>query len=335
MKAVHGLILLQCRRIHGSYSTNVSIISASRKLRLERKQPYLQWRLLTHTSGFVYTNLNPKLKKWVNSEAAQNAPKTGTIVDSLRMPLSFEPGTGWEYGLGHDWAGVVVSRLNNTTLQAYMEKNIWAPLDIKLMTFHPDEDLEVQKRLVGMSRRGPVKRGPRAPMHNSDEKVEWTDEALFEYPIVDEWGGVGSIGAPTDYIKILLSLLVNDGRLLSSDMVDQMFSPQLGPDPLKAYEINKLQLYSQGTFSGLPEGTKDQFGLGSRLVMSDVATGLREGALQWAGLPNLLWTIDRKAGLCMFFASNLVPFGDSKIHEYQQLFEKEMYTRFGKSNSAS
>ncbi|RFU32323.1 hypothetical protein B7463_g4024, partial [Scytalidium lignicola] len=290
--------------------------------------------LLTHTSGFTYPAMQPLTAKWLKSNAAKSLPKTGTIIDQIRVPLVFEPGTSWQYSIGHDWAGVLVSRLNKMTLQSYMQKYIWEPLGITLLTFHPDENAEVQKRLVGMTHRGPVKRGVWGFAYKSDEKIEFTDEALFQYPMAYEWGGAGGVGAPTEYIKILHSLLLNDGRLLSSGMVDQMFSPQIGPESLKAYIDDNSQSFMQGIFASLPLGTPQQWGLGSRLVMGDVPTGLRAGTLQWSGLPNLLWTIDRAAGLCMFYASNLIPFGDVKIHEHQQLFEKEMYSRFGQKKAA-
>ncbi|KAH8816717.1 beta-lactamase/transpeptidase-like protein [Xylogone sp. PMI_703] len=285
--------------------------------------------LLTHTSGFTYPGGNPRLVQWSKSKAANGWPKSNSLVDQITVPLLFEPGTSWEYGVGHDWAGVLVSRLNdNVTLQSYMEKNIWHPLGITLLTFHPDEHPEVKRRLVGMSKRGTAKRIAREPTYNSDEKVEYTDETFFKYPMADEWGGAGVIAAPTDYVKILLSLLVNDEKLLSSAMVDQMFTPQIGPDAVKAFEAWMDR--SRGNFTDVPAGTPLQWGLGSRLIMGDLeTTGLRKGTLQWAGLTNLMWSIDRAAGLCMFYASNLIPFGDAKMQEYQQLFEKEMYNRFG------
>jgi hypothetical protein len=41
------------------------------------------------------------------------------------MPLLFEPGTGWNYGPGHDVAGLLVARANDCTLEGYMRKNIF------------------------------------------------------------------------------------------------------------------------------------------------------------------------------------------------------------------
>lgn len=278
--------------------------------------------------------MNLKYLKWARTKAAKSQPKPQSLVDLIKLPLLFEPGTSWEYGVGHDWAGVVVERLNNTTLQSYMQKNIWEPLGIKLMTFHPDEHPEVQQRLVGMTSRGPVKRPAWSPPYQSDEKVEWTHEVMTKYPTKNEWGGAGGVGAASEYFKILQSLLLNDGRLLSPSMVDKMFSPQIGPDSVKTYKLHIAHPDNQGTFFSIPPDTDVQWGLGSRIILSDLETGVRKGSLQWSGLPNLLWTIDRKSGLCMFFASNLIPFGDAKIHEYQQLFEKEMYSRFGKNNAA-
>ncbi|KAH8820817.1 beta-lactamase/transpeptidase-like protein [Xylogone sp. PMI_703] len=291
--------------------------------------------LLTHTAGFTYPHGNPFLYKWVTYVTTKNPlNRKPTMLEQMQIPLLFEPGMGWEYGISVDWAGIMVSRLNgNITLQSYLEKNVWQPLDIKLMTFHPDEHPEVQKRLVGMTHRG-AGAGILGISGGDDEKVEYTDDTLFSYPLADEWGGAGGIGAPTDYIKILRSLLVNDGQLLSPATVDEMFTPQMNPEALKFYERDVALPERRDFFASLPPGTPVQWGLGGRLVMGDLETGLKKGSMQWSGLPNLIWTIDRTSGLCMFYASNLVPFGDKKIYEYANLFQKEMCSRFGKKATA-
>jgi hypothetical protein len=57
-------------------------------------------------------------------------------------------------------------------------------------------------------------------------------------------------------------------------------------------------------------GTKVSRGLGGLLFLEDYETGKRRGTLTWSGLPNLLWTIDREAGLCAMYPVNVVPLGD-------------------------
>lgn len=45
-------------------------------------------------------------------------------------PLLFEPGQGWMYGSGTDWAGEAIARMNNTTLEEFMRSNVWEPRSV-------------------------------------------------------------------------------------------------------------------------------------------------------------------------------------------------------------
>jgi CubicO group peptidase (beta-lactamase class C family) len=251
------------------------------------------------------------------------------MLKRITVPLLFEPGTSWEYGYSLEWAGLLVMRLNNMSLEAYMQKYLWDPLGIKNITFHLELKPDVRKNLVKMSKRGtqPLRDISATPI---DEKVEWTDEALYEDPIADEFGGAGAIGSAVEYMKILHSICADDGKLLMSETIDEMFTPQLSPEAQKAFANFGDFLAQTEAFSSHKPGTEVNYGLGGLLILSDKETGVKSGTLSWSGLPNLLWTIDRESGLSLFYASNVCPFGDHKSHKMQQLFEKEMYARASK-----
>ena len=252
------------------------------------------------------------------------------MLKRISVPLLFEPGTSWEYGYNLEWAGLLIMRLNNMSLEAYMQKYIWDPLGIKNITFHLELKPEVRKNLVRMTKRGnAAMRGMAAP---NDDKVQWTDERLYEDPIADEFGGAGGIGSAKEYLKILHSISADDGKLLMSETIDEMFTPQLGEGAQKAFSGFSSFLDESEMFSAHEIGTKVDYGLGGGLILSDKSTGVRSGTLTWSGLPNLLWTIDRESGLSLLYASNIVPFGDHKSRKFQQLFEKEMYTLYGRAS---
>ena len=292
--------------------------------------PNTMSQLLTHSSGLGYETLNPLLTQWHKSRGKEAGQKGDPILKQITAPLLFEPGTSWEYGYGIDWAGVLVMRLNKMSLEAYMQKHLWDPLGIKNITFHQELKPDVRKNLVKMSTRGKQKiRGMASP---TEDKVEWTDELLYADPCADEFGGAGAIGSATEYIKILHSICSDDGNLLMSETIDEMFTPQLGVESQKAL-ANFIQfIIDNGMFTSQEPETEVSYGLGGLLVLSDKKTGVKSGTLSWSGLPNLLWTIDRGSGLSLLYASNLGPFGDQKSHKMQQLFEKEMYTRATKAS---
>ena len=247
------------------------------------------------------------------------------MLKRITVPLLFEPGTSWEYGYSLEWAGLLVMRLNKMSLEAYMQRHIWNPLNIKNITFHLELKPDVRKNLVTMTKRGDVEMYGMAV--ENEDKVAWTDDKLYDDPIADEFGGAGGIGPAKEYLKILHSICADDGKLLMSETIDEMFTPQLNDEAQKDFSNFFGVLGETEMFSSHKGDVKVNYGLGGELILSDKDTGIRSGTLSWSGLPNLLWTIDRGSGLSLFYASNVVPFGDHKSHKFQQLFEKEMYTR--------
>ncbi|KFZ10494.1 hypothetical protein V502_08091 [Pseudogymnoascus sp. VKM F-4520 (FW-2644)] len=282
--------------------------------------------LLTHSSGLGYYGMNPLLTRLYRTLGAKAAGGMGDpIIKRITVPLLFEPGTSWEYGYGLDWAGVLVMRLTNLSLEAYMQKHIWDPLGIKNITFHQELKPDVRRRLVKMTKRG-TRRGVWSKPSARGEKIEWTDDSLYEDPCADEFGGGGAIGSAVEYLKILTSICRSDGKLLTGKMIDEMFTPQLARDSQRALTLYNDALAATETFTSRKAGTELNYGLGGLLVLSDDETGLKSGTMTWSGLPNLLWSIDRRSGLSLFYAGNVIPFGDHKSHKMQQLFEREVYS---------
>ena len=47
---------------------------------------------------------------------------------ALDLPLVFDPGAAWDYGIGIDWAGKAVEAVSGKTLGAYLTDHLFAPL---------------------------------------------------------------------------------------------------------------------------------------------------------------------------------------------------------------
>jgi CubicO group peptidase (beta-lactamase class C family) len=250
------------------------------------------------------------------------------IIERITMPLMFEPGSSWMYGPGLDWAGILVARLNNTSLEGYMQEHIWDPVRANSITFHQEIKPSTKKNLAKLMKRGGIENPIFTFVGGSDKGVEWTDELVYDDPTEDEYGGSGAIGSAVDFMKIMSSILVNDGRLLKPTTVEDMFKPHLKNESVQTLTAFRDLPIWKDAFTGLPVGTKVDHGLGGLIIRDDINTGLKKETLSWSGLPNLLWTIDRATGLALLYASNVVPFGDPQSRKYQQLFEKEMYDRY-------
>ena len=57
-----------------------------------------------------------------------------------------------------------------------------------------------------------------------DNKLEWIDDKLFKDPASNKFGGSGAIGSVADYLKILNAICVDDGKLLLSETISEMFA---------------------------------------------------------------------------------------------------------------
>ena len=210
-------------------------------------------------------------------------PPGKKLEDRFVYPLTYEPGSERMYGPSIDWTGRIVERLNGgMKLETYMKQNIWERLRIKNMTFYLQDRPDMIAMRADMSERDPGGSG----------KVVYVDDAYWhEYP-TDALGGMAIFSTPEDYMKVMYSLLANDGKLLKPETVDLMFEPQLSDSArqslMKFYEA-PIAVNMMGAL--LPAGVKKDHGLGGMLLMEDLADGpwRKKGTMCWSGLPNVFW----------------------------------------------
>ena len=290
-----------------------------------------------------YDIFEPKLQAWRASQG-QKPGAGNTIKEKYSCPLLFEPETSWSYSGGTDWAGKVVERVNgNIKLGTYMEENIWTPLGIRDITFRLRSREDMRMRMSAMSLRDPA--GSGKAVHTSVEMVPDSME--------DDSGGGGAFADPTEYLKILQSLLRDDGKLLQSKSVEALFTPQLSKESQKALRETLNIPESNLALGAVPttEVSQVSWGIGGLVVPDDLPGWRRKGTLTWGGMPNLTWVsysvfprseeeemlislvkwIDRKAGLCGLYASQILPPGDLKSVKLSQVFERGIYEEYKKS----
>ena len=248
--------------------------------------------LLTHSSGLAYDHYVPTLMRYQQSQG-RGIGKGKTVHEKYSYPLLYEPGTAWSYGAGIDWAGLMVERVNGgIPLDDYMKAHIWAPLGIRDMTFHLEQREDLRERLVDMSERDAV-----------TGKAVFKPEKFWDDPVRDAFGGAGAYSSMEEYGKVLRSVLDDDGKLLGSETVEMMFSPQLGEEGQKALMKVLEDPEVNDQMGNLPLGAEKNWGMGGLLLQEDSRDGRRKGTLSWGGLPNLVWV-----SVLLTFESSLMCF---------------------------
>ena len=239
----------------------------------------------------------------------------------------FEPGESWDYSVGIDWAGEMVMRVSNMSLEDYMKKNIWEPLGIKHLSFFPKKNPEIMSRLVDMTERDcPVTMFGTAEDPNA--KLKHTDRTVWDMESVACHGGVGGYGSPLDHQKILHSICADDGKLLKSATIDEMFKPQLTEGArAKIQELMQIPEANQA-FGGFPLGMKADWGLGG-IMNLNALPGRSAGSIAWGGYPNLLWYIDRSSGMSGIVGTQIIPPGDVKVSDLMNNWTVATYKEAG------
>ncbi|KAI1095406.1 beta-lactamase family protein [Rostrohypoxylon terebratum] len=290
------------------------------KPQYEERQGKLTLRLLlTHSSGLTASLFSPKLKELAKFRGPPEKP-LDTVVTEFSEPLVFQPGTEWYYSTGLDWAGKIVERLSGLSLEDYMRANIWDPLGAKYLSFFPESNPEMKARMIGMSSKD-----------ESGKLVPIPDFMKMFGNKKDIYGGGAGFGSAESYLKILQSLCANDGKVLKKETVDEMFRPQLSPEAKKVLNAlvggNDFWRRIAGNSFDMDHQVLD-YGLGGEIGTKDEVGRRKAGTMTWGGMPNLIWWIDREAGLCGALFTNLMPPGDVQVNKLMGLFELAVYEQY-------
>jgi CubicO group peptidase (beta-lactamase class C family) len=163
-----------------------------------------------------------------------------------------------------------------------MQSNIWTPLGMTSTTFDLESNQHIKSRLVDMAVRGPTGQLAHFPT------------ALYPSPAKDDCGGIGSYSTAPDYMKILISLLRDDGRLLHTDSINEMFNPQLS-DPTHLIQALNGE-HKQMLAGSFPEVIKANHGLAGIINLERLQNRRMAGSMQWSGVPNLFWVRNSPTG---------------------------------------
>jgi CubicO group peptidase (beta-lactamase class C family) len=267
-------------------------------------EPMRVWHLLTHTSGLTYGFHRVHTVDAIYRAAGfdPGAPKGMDLAAACdgwaSLPLLFQPGAEWNYGVSTDVLGRVVEVASGQSLDEFFAERIFGPLGMTDTTFWVED--ERASRLAALYGLGPgramIKMG--APWDNARIKPRMLS------------GGGGLVSTAADYHRFLQLLLDRpdspagelDGvRLLSPRTVRYMGRNHLpGGQDIATFG---RALYAESPMHG------SGFGLGFAVVTDPAAVKVdcSAGELSWGGAASTAFWIDQSEGLTVSFFTQLIP----------------------------
>jgi CubicO group peptidase (beta-lactamase class C family) len=238
--------------------------------------------LMRHTSGFTYgtRGSSPVNAAYIDARIGSRDDTNADLVAKLaKIPLRYQPGTRWEYGVSTDVLGRVVEVVSGRKLGDVFEERIFRPLGMTDTAFYvPAEKLSRAAQ--------PWQRPGGPPM---TPRFDVAIDAKYQS------GGGGLVGTASDYLKFSVMLL-NGGRLgnvqlLGKKTVEYMTADHLGSIPIDAPGLG--------------------FGLGFQVRReAGIATLAGSvGEYGWAGNAGTLFWIDPKEQLIAIY---MVQVGDAE-----------------------
>jgi len=277
------------------------------------KRPITLRHLLTHTAGFAYELWNTDIQQY---QKVMDLPGIGACKnDSLKMPLMFDPGDRWEYGINIDFAGKMVETVSGQRLGEYFQENLFGPLGMDSTGFKITPDMRA--RLAKVHQRSPE--GVLAPI-----EFEMTQEPEFEM------GGGGIYSTAGDYLEFVRMMLNrgkgNGNQILNPETVALMSRNAMGNNRVTMLKTAIPPLTNDAEFF---PGMVKSWGLSFMINDHEAPTGRSRGSLAWAGLANTYYWIDQRQGVAGVYMTQVLPFADAKALPLFYAFEKSVYQSMG------
>jgi CubicO group peptidase (beta-lactamase class C family) len=248
--------------------------------------------LMTHSSGIVYgwgqSHVDSLYR--VSGVGGWDSATIGDKVKILtQLPLKFQPGTAWEYGLSIDVAGYLVEVLSGIPLDEYFQSKIFTPLKMEDTGFFvPEEKHERLSELYYRNGEGKL-----TPVGDWGERFK-------KLPTMFSGGG-GLVSTMDDYLSFC-RMLLNGGTL----------------NGVKILEASTVKLIMTNQ---LPETASYQEGIGYGLSGQ---VDLESGEYSWAGAASTNFWIDPSEQMIIITYAQLMPSDYSYANVFYDLVKRAL-----------
>lgn len=268
----------------------------------EAKNPIRIGDLFTMTAGFNYDTKCPSIQK--AGQLTGGRYDTAEVVKQLaNEPLSFEPGTHWQYSLCHDVLAGLVSVITGMPFRDYVKKNVFDPLGMERSVYHHTPEIEEKMasqytfRPAGDNGDTDIVEAQKSGRGNEGSFVNVGEGVSHIFGPEYDSGGAGITTTVGDYAKLMAALAgkgigVNGGRILSAHTVELMKVNRLNEQLLKDFSWQQLKGYG--------------YGLGMRTHIDPVKSGSAAGIGEfgWGGAAGASAYMDTEIGLGVFYVQH-------------------------------
>lgn len=206
------------------------------------------WDCLNMTTGIPYPD------EWTESGRRMGVlfkeliarREAGEVVDTqeymnriAQIPLVFQPGTRWMYGLSADILGAVIEKVSGKKFSKFLQDEIFLPLGMKDTGFYVPEDKEWR-----FARNYDMVDGQLVPFTRSHLGEYYKSDVAFES------GGAGMVSTIEDYSHFVQMLLnggtYNGVHILGRKTIAYMAQNHLKPDQMEALNWDSNLGYGYG-----------------------------------------------------------------------------------------
>jgi len=259
--------------------------------------PVTPRNLLNHTAGFTYGIFDPspvgRAMRRAKADFSNRDESVAEVVARLaKVPLCFQPGTRWNYGVSTDVLGRLVEVVAGKPLEDVFRERIFEPLGMSDTFFGvPDDKLERFCQLYTRTD------------ENSLKLLDASDNSRFRAPTDMHSGGGGLVSSMADYLRFVEMLRqggsLGRARVLGRKTVELMMLNHLPGD---------MASMGQATFSEMPM-TGIGFGLGGAILLDPAKAQIlgSTGEFTWGGMASTAFWIDRTEEISVVFMTQLIP----------------------------
>ena len=227
--------------------------------------------LITMSSGLDYNFNSSFVKAKFQSNPFSTAREIANEI--IKMPLHFNPGDMFMYGLSHDVLGGVIEVATGSRYSDFVDNEIFKPLNMKHSTFKSSED------------------GFEPLYHAVDGVVQpypYPQERWVNSPCYD--GGGGGLKSTVEDYSLFLETLACGGTSKAGYKL-------IKPETIAMMTVETTNELSVKNNYTCVQGTDYGYGLGVRVRKLDTPWGLKKKEFGWDGAAGSYAMVDPNTGV--------------------------------------